>query len=131
MSTTTTATTTDPTLARYQCGSGCGTLTFLWGRHMPENGRLGTVTLGQYVNKPIQVFAAKPIVIDGREVGTDWRFQAQDGSFLGHMLVSAPRKTYIRFFKFRANDQWPQVSCSSPDLSGEHDARDPIDRYAR
>lgn len=122
---TTTATSTDPTAPRYQCGSGCGTLTFQWGRHMPENGRLGTVTLGQYVNKPIQVFAAKPIIIHGIELGTDWRFQAQDGSFLGHMFVSA-RKSFIRFAKFRANDNFPQVSCAVP-VPTPGDSREGID----
>ena len=126
MSTTTTATTTDPTLARYQCGSGCGTITFMWGRRMPENGRLGTVTIGQYVNKPIQVFAAKPIIINGHEVGTDWRFQAQDGAFLGHLLVSK-RKSFIRFDKFRANDDFPQVACAAP-VPDPLDSREGIDR---
>jgi hypothetical protein len=83
MSTTTTATTTEPTLARYQCGSGCGPLTFSWGRQMPDNGRLGTVTLGQFVNKPIQVFDAQPLYYNNVEIGKNWAFQAQDGSFLG------------------------------------------------
>lgn len=123
---TTTVTSTDPTAPRYQCGSGCGAITFMWGRQMPENGRLGTVTFAQYVNKPIQVFNSQPIVIDGREVGRDWRFQAQDGSFLGHMYVSA-RKGFIRFAKFRANDQWPQVSCSVP-VPDPLDSREGIDR---
>ena len=124
--TTTTATSTDPTAPRYQCGSGCGTLTFMWGRRMPENGRLGTVTFAQYVNKPIQVFAAKPIIINGHEVGTDWRFQAQDGSFLGHMLVST-RKSFIRFVNFRPNDPWPLVACSTR-VPDPLDSREGIDR---
>ncbi|HEX8503214.1 MAG TPA: hypothetical protein VF659_21700 [Pyrinomonadaceae bacterium] len=124
--TTTTATTTDPTALRYQCGSGCGTLTFQWGRRMPENGRLGTVTFAQYVNKPIQVFDAQPILYRGKVVGTNWGFQAQDGSFLGRMLVSA-YKCYIRFTDFRPNDPWPQVSCSVP-VPDPRDSRDPIDR---
>lgn len=122
---TTTVTSTDPTALRYQCGSGCGTLAFQWGRHMPEGGRLGTVTFAQYVNKPIQVFDAKPIIINGVELGKDWRFQAQDGSFLGHMLVSA-RKGFIRFAKFRENDNWPQVSCAIPGPT-PGDSREGID----
>ena len=114
--TTTTATTTDPTAARYQCGSGCGAITFQWGRQMPQNGRLGTVTFAQYVNKPIQVFDAKPILFNGVEIGKNWAFQAQDGSFLGRMYV-ALYKSYVRFAHFRPNDQWPQVACfvSTPD----------------
>ena len=119
----TTTITDKPTLPQYQCGSGCGTITFEWGRQMPENGRLGTVTIGQFVNKPIQVFAAKPIPGGG----TDWRFQAQDGSFLGHLLVSA-LKGFIKFTGFRPSDQFPQVFCAvrSPDA---HDARESIENY--
>jgi hypothetical protein len=128
MSTATTATYPDPTAPRYQCGSGCGTLTFSWGRRMPENGRLGTVSLGQFVNKPIQVFDAKELRDSNNNlVLTDWGFQAQDGSFLGRMIVSA-RQSYIRFAHFRANDQWPQVTCSVP-RPDPLDPRDPIDKY--
>ena len=127
MSTTTTATSTDPTAPRYQCGSGCGTLTFSWGRRMPDNGRLGTVSLGQFVNKPIQVFDAKEIRDSyGNLLYTDWGFQAQDGAFIGRMLVSA-RQSHIRFVHFRPNDQWPQVTCSVP-RPDPQDSRDPIDK---
>ncbi len=127
MSTTTTATSTDPTAPRYQCGSGCGALTFTWGKQMPDNGRLGQVTLGQFVNKPIQVFDLQ-IIKDsaGNELYRDWAFQAQDGSFLGRMYVSRG-KSYIRFAHFRATDQWPQVTCSVP-VPDPLDPRDPIDR---
>ena len=127
MSTTTTATSNDPTAPRYQCGGGCGTLTFHWGRQMPDNGRLGDVTFGEFVNKPIQVFDAQSILdSEGHEIGKNWGFQAQDGSFLGRMLVSRT-KSYIRFAHFRANDKWPQVSCSVP-VPDPHDSRDPIDK---
>jgi hypothetical protein len=111
---TTPVTATNPTAPRYQCGSGCGTITFEWGRRTPENGRLGTVTFGQYVNKPIQVFDRREIRYGDRVIAHNWAFQAQDGSFLGRMLVTAPSQSFIRFAKFRAGDQWPQVSCSVP-----------------
>lgn len=126
MSTTVTATSTDPTAPRYHCGSGCGTITFLWGKQMPEDGRLGTVTFGQFVNKPIQVFD-RHIIRDslGNEVFSDWAFQAQDGSFLGRMYVSR-LKGYIRFTKFRPNDPWPQVTCSVP-VPDPRDSREPLD----
>jgi hypothetical protein len=124
---TTTVTSTEPTAARYQCGSGCGTITFQWGRHMPDNGRLGTVTFGQYVNKPIQVFDRQEIRISGLLVGYNWAFQAQDGSFLGRMYVSTPNQSFIRFAKFRPNDQWPQVSCSVP-VPNPNDSREAIDK---
>ena len=109
----TTVTSTTPTATRYQCGSGCGALTFNWTRPMPGNGYLGEVTFGQFVNKPIQVYGAEPILYNGHQVGLNWGFQAQDGSFLGRMYVSTG-KCYIRFAHFRANDQWPQVSCHVP-----------------
>ncbi|HEX5709029.1 MAG TPA: hypothetical protein VFX96_17135 [Pyrinomonadaceae bacterium] len=125
MSTSTTQITDAPTRAQYQCGSGCGTITFSWGRRMPKNGRLGTVTIGQFVNKPIQVFAAKPIAGGG----TAWRFQAQDGSFLGHLLVSQ-LKSFIRFVDFRPGDQFPLVFCVAP-RPDAGDPRDPIERYTR
>jgi len=124
---TTTVTSADPAATRYQCGSGCGTLTFSWGRRMPENGRLGSASLGQFVNKPIQVYDAKEVRDGyGNLLYTDWGFQAQDGSFLGRMLVSA-RQSHIRFVRFRANDQWPQVTCSVPRPDPD-DSRDPIDK---
>ncbi len=109
MSTTTTATSTDPTAPRYQCGSGCGTLTFQWGKRMPENGRLGTVTFGQYVNKPIQVFDAQPIKYNDVIIGTNWAFQAQDGSFVGRMYVSSDQ--YNVSFVNCNNANWPLTSC--------------------
>jgi hypothetical protein len=109
----TTATSTEPTETRYQCGSGCGALTFNWTKPMPGNGYLGEATFGQFVNKPIQVYGAEPILFNGHQVGLNWGFQAQDGSFLGRMYVSTG-KCYIRFAHFRANDQWPQVSCHVP-----------------
>jgi hypothetical protein len=125
---TTTATTTAPTAPRYQCGSGCGAITFNWGRQMPDNGRLGEVTFGQYVNKPIQVFDLHIIRdSEGNERYRDWAFQAQDGSFLGRMYVSSPRQSFIGFAKFRAGDQWPQVICSVP-YPDPLDSRDAIEK---
>jgi hypothetical protein len=128
MSTTTTAVSTEPTAARYQCGSGCGTLTFTWGRQMPEGGRLGTATLGKFVNKPIQIFDAQPIKYNDVVIGTNWGFQAQDGEFVGRMYVSL-YKSIVRFAHFRANDQWPQVACfvSTPD---PRDSREGIEKAA-
>lgn len=115
----TTATSTEPTLARYQC-TGCGPLTFKWTRPMPKGGWLGEVTFGKYVNKPIQVFAPTPI-----KGGTDWTFQAQDGEFLGHMLVST-LKSFLRFVNFRPNDQWPLAFCAAP-TPDPRDSREGID----
>ena len=104
----------NPTANRYQCGSGCGAITFSWDRHTPDGGRLGMVTFGQFVNKPIQVYDAKPLpYLQGRPTGTNWGFQAQDGSFVGRMYVST-YQCFIRFVHFRPNDKWPQVSCHTP-----------------
>ena len=128
MSTTTTAVSTDPTAARYQCGSGCGTLTFTWGRQMPEGGRLGTATLGKFQNEPIQVFDAQPIIYNGARIGTNWAFQAQNGKFVGRMYV-ALYQSIVRFAHFRPGDEWPQVSCfvSTPD---PRDSREGIEKAA-
>jgi hypothetical protein len=123
MSTSTTQITDDPTRTQYQCGSGCGTITFSWGKRMPEGGRLGTVTIGKFVNKPIQVF--KPTPIAGG--GTDWRFQAQDGAFLGHLLVSQ-LKSFIKFVDFRPGDEFPLVFCAVP-RPDPGDPRGPIENY--
>ncbi len=120
----TTATSTEPTASRYQC-EGCGPLTFQWGRQMPEGGRLGVATFGEFVNKPIQIFDVKIIYNSlKQEIARDWTFQAQDGSFLGHMYVSSPAHVFIRFAKFRAGDKWPQCFCVaySP-VSGATDTR--------
>ena len=125
MSTTTTATSTDPTAAHYTCGSGCGTLTFSWDTKMYQGGgRTGKASLAQYNNEPIQVFDPQPLKDSyGRQIGTDWGFQAQNGTFLGRMYVSL-YKSYIRFTKFRPNDKWPQVGCfvSSPDPRDSQEA---------
>jgi hypothetical protein len=125
----TTVTSTEPTLARYACNSGCGVLSFQWGRQMPEGGRLGTVSCGQFVNKPIQVFDAQPILDAlGRQIGLNWAFQAQDGSFLGRMYV-AFYKTIIRFAHFRPNDKWPQTLCTF-DPTDPRDSREAIENAA-
>src|SRR5690349_4332043 len=105
---TTTVTSTDPTLAQYACLSGCGTLTFTWQPGDFKGGRLGTASLGQIRDKRIQVFDAKPLCdLSGHQVGTNWGFQAQDGSFVGRMYVST-HKSIVRFAHFRPGDQWPQ-----------------------
>ncbi|MFL6333730.1 MAG: hypothetical protein ACJ754_10510 [Pyrinomonadaceae bacterium] len=129
MSTTTTATSIDPTAPRYECDSGCGMLTFTWQPGDYKGGRLGTATFGQFVNKPIQVYDAKIIKdpVTQREVARDWGFQAQDGSFLGRMYVTSPRHSYIRFAHFRPNDQWPQVSFTVP-VPDPLDSRGTIDK---
>ena len=120
---TTVTTTAEPTLAHYQCGGGCSPLSFKWTKPMPQNGWLGEVTFGQYVNKPIQVYDARPIFNNGVQVGLNWGFQAQDGSFLGRVYVTK-LKSYVRFAHFRANDPWPQVFCSvaAPDPRDSREA---------
>lgn len=124
MSTTTTATSIDPTAAQYTCGSGCGSLTFTWQPGDYKGGRLGTASLAQFHNEPIQVYDAKPLYdAYGRQIGTNWGFQAQNGSFVGRMYV-ALFKSYVRFVHFRPNDKWPQVGCfvSTPDPRDSQEA---------
>lgn len=124
MSTTTTATSTDPTLARYDCLSGCGTLTFTWQPGDIKGGRLGTASLGHIQNEPIQVYDAQPLYdLYGKQIGTNWGFQAQHGSFVGRMYV-AFHKSIVRFAHFRPGDPWPQVTClfSTPDPRDSQEA---------
>ena len=123
----TTATSTYPTLSRYQCGSGCGVLTFQWGRQMPENGRLGTVTFREHVNKPIQVFDRQDVRYNGQLVGYNWGFQAQDGLFLGRMFVSL-YQSFIGFTQFRPGDPWPRVTCTATATPDPRDTREAIDK---
>ena len=95
---------------------------------MPEGGRLGTVTLGQFQNKPIQVYDAQPLLFNGVRVGTNWGFQAQDGSFVGRMYV-ALYKSFVRFAHLRPNDQWPQVACFASTID-PRDSREGIEKAA-
>jgi hypothetical protein len=131
MSTTTTATTTNPTLAQYTCAGGCGTLTFSWdAKVFPGGGRTGRATLAKFKDKPIQVYDAKPLYdFSGHQIGTNWGFQAQDGSFVGRMYV-ALYKSYIRFAHFRPNDQWPQVACFVTANPDPRDSREAIEKAA-
>ena len=107
---TTVTTTAEPTLGHYQCGSGCSPLSFKWTRPMPQNGWLGEVTFGQYVNKPIQVYGAEPILYNGHQVGLNWGFQAQDGSFVCRMYVSSNQNN-INFVNCRPFANWSLTSC--------------------
>ena len=129
MSAKTIVTTTNPTLAHYQCGVGCGTLTFSWDAKVyPNGGRTGRVTLGQFHDKPIQVYDPKPLYQVGTQcqIGINWGFQAQDGSFVGRILVST-YQTIVRFANFRPGDNWPQVTCLFSTLDAR-DSREAIEK---
>ncbi|HEX8475950.1 MAG TPA: hypothetical protein VF666_18130 [Pyrinomonadaceae bacterium] len=92
-----------PTQPRYFAQNGA-IMTFDWTRPMPENGYLGTVSFpGVATNKPIQVFDPKTSV-----KGTDWAFQAQDGSFLCRMFVTASQSR-VTFSQNRIGN-WPNIT---------------------
>ena len=81
-------------------------LTFQWTKQMPSNGYLGTVTFRQFQKKPIQVFAAEPVYTYGILLGWSWAYQAQDGSFLCRMFVSAFIDSHVTFSD-RKKGNWP------------------------
>ena len=109
------ATPTPPTNPNYNCGDpdSPDPISFAWTRRMPNNGWLGTVTYGSFVNKPIQVFDAKvdPKYNNGRGL-TDWAFQAQDGSFLCRMKITPNGLRRFVWFESCKNNNWPQLFCS-------------------
>ncbi|MFY9621838.1 MAG: hypothetical protein WAM70_03630 [Pyrinomonadaceae bacterium] len=104
---TTEAAQTKPTTITtfFEAGTG-DPLTFEWGRQMPENGYLGTVTFRQFQKKPIQVFDREEVRSHGIVLGFSWAYQAQDGSFLCRMFVSAFRDSYVTFSE-RKKGNWP------------------------
>lgn len=81
-------------------------LTFQWTKKMPKNGYLGIVTFRQFQKKPIQVFDAEPVYVHGFLLGWDWAYQAQDGSFLCRMFVSAIIDSYVTFYELKKG-KWP------------------------
>jgi hypothetical protein len=88
-------------------------LTFEWTRRMPNNGYLGNVTFRQFQKKKIQVFDPKLIETYGVVLGTSWAYQAQDGSFLCRMFVSAFGDLYVTFSDRKKGD-WPLISVLAP-----------------
>ena len=81
-------------------------LTFQWTKKMPKNGYLGTVTFRQFQKKPIQVFDPEPVYTYGILLGWSWAYQAQDGSFLCRMFVSAYYDSHVTFSDRKKGD-WP------------------------
>jgi hypothetical protein len=110
---TTEATGTRPTqITTFYTADTFEPLTFEWTRQMPANGYLGNVTFRQFKKKNIQVFDPKPVSTYGVVLGTSWAFQAQDGSFICRMFVSAFNDLYITFSD-RKSGNWPLVSVFS------------------
>lgn len=81
-------------------------LTFEWTKQMPDEGYLGSVTFRQFQKKPIQVFDREEIKSHGIVLGVSWAYQAQDGSFLCRMFVSAFRDSFVTFSERKKGD-WP------------------------
>lgn len=88
-------------------------MTFQWTKPMPTNGYLGNVTFREFQKKPIQVFDPKPIEVHGVVLGTSWAYQAQDGSFLCRMFVSAFNDVFITFSE-RKKGNWPLITVFAP-----------------
>lgn len=81
-------------------------LTFQWTKQMPDKGYLGTVTFRQFQKKPIQVFDPEQVRSYGELIGWSWAYQAQDGSFLCRMFVSAYYDSHVTFSDRKKGD-WP------------------------
>lgn len=97
-----------PTKRTYVDGND-GLMFFNWVRQMPNNGYLGEVTYGSYQKKPIQVFDPHPATT--ADVEKIWQYQAQDGSFLCSMKVTAGQ-TSITFFD-RKKGNWPGITVDA------------------
>lgn len=104
------AATPKPTAPRYNCGDTDHPdyIYFDWTKPMPQGGWLGNVVYGS--NKPaVQIF--NPQVVEQNV--TDWTYQAQNGAFICHMIVSnkPPLTEHYVSFERCNNNQWPQVTC--------------------
>ena len=86
----------------YYCPNEGAFQTFDWTRQMPYGGWLGE-TQGD-VSKPVQAYDARPL----SGGGLNWGFQAQDGSFVCRMYVSADQYT-LSFVNCRGSWYW--TSC--------------------
>lgn len=86
----------------YYCPNEGAFLAFEWTKQMPYGGWLGETD--GFTHKPVQAYDATPM----RGGGLNWGIQAQDGSFVCRMYVSADQYT-ISFVNCRGS--WPVTSC--------------------
>ena len=81
-------------------------VSFDWTTPMPYGGWLGQT--GYYKYKDVQAYDARPL----SGGGLNWGFQAQDGSFVCRMYVSADQNN-ITFVNCRPFTNWSLTSCFS------------------
>jgi hypothetical protein len=88
---------------------------------MPNNGYLGNVTFREFQKKNIQVFDPQPVTVYGVTLGFSWAYQAQDGSFLCRMFVSAFGDVFVTFSE-RKKGNWPLITVFAPHHAKPEDA---------
>lgn len=93
-----------PDFLNYYCPAEGAFLAFDWTTAMPYGGWLGQ-TYG-FTNKDVQAYNALPL----GGGGLNWGFQAQDGSFVCRMYVSAD-KGRLDFVNCRPSGSWPVTTC--------------------
>lgn len=105
---TASAQTSYPTKSNYFCPADVALLGLSWTRRMPYNGWLGVAsTSNMEESKDVQIYDPRTLS-DG---GTSWAFQAQDGSFVCRMYVSADKNS-VSFGSCRPYpDSWAVGSC--------------------
>lgn len=88
----------------YYCPNEGAFLAFDWTKQMPYGGWLGETD--GFTHKAVQAYDARPL----SGGGLNWGFQAQDGSFVCRMYVSANQDT-VSFVNCRPYGNWPVTSC--------------------
>lgn len=96
------AATPTPQNQAYYCPYEGAFLAFEWTRPMPQGGWLGEAD--GFTNKAVQAYNAQSLPGGG----LNWGIQAQDGSFVCRMHVSANQNT-ISFVNCSGN--WPVTFC--------------------
>lgn len=91
-------------LQTYYCPNEGAFLSFNWTKQMPYGGWLGQT--GDYEVKDVQAYDAR--ALSGG--GLNWGFQAQDGSFVCRMYVSADQYN-VSFVNCNPYAKWPLTSC--------------------
>jgi hypothetical protein len=86
----------------YYCPYQGAFLAFEWTKQMPYGGWLGETD--GFTHEAVQAYDAKPL----SGGGLNWGLQAQDGSFVCRMYVSADKYT-LSFVNCRGS--WPLTSC--------------------
>jgi hypothetical protein len=95
-----------PQFRTYYCPHEGALLAFEWTKQMPYGGWLGRTY--DIAEEDVQAYDARPLYGGG----LNWGFQAQNGSFVCRMYVSADQN-HITFVNCRPFANWPLTSCDA------------------